>query len=210
MAYPNKTDRDLIIRTTLALAEREGPEVLALRRLAAEVGVTANAIYRYFRNLDVLIAAVADAVAERLYHLVAEGMTELPSDVAAEQRVRRLLRLHSEFVATQPALYQILFSASRVAEAELPEPRWRGRLFQQSVDAIVPLVGLEDADAAAISLWSLMHGLWGLSRAGVLAENSREAIERYAIDALIVGVRDARRPSDSRTAASGESPTTFE
>lgn len=210
MAYPSKTDRGLIISATLTFAEREGPEALTLRRLAAEIGVTPNAIYRYFRNLDVLVAAAADAVAERLHHFVSEGMAMLPANLPTEHRIRRLLALHSEFLATKPALYQILFSASQEAEAELPEPRWRGRLFRQSLEVIAPLVGPEDADAATMSLWSLMHGMWGLSRVGVLAENSREAIERYAIDALIVGVRDAPRPSDYGTAASREPFTTFD
>lgn len=189
MAYPSKTDRKAIIDSTLAYVEREGPDALTLRRLAAEIGVTPNAIYRYFRSLEVLVAAAADAVAERLHRVVVEGMAALPADLGSEQRVRELLAFHSAFAQANPAFYGILFSAGHAAEYELPEPHWRGRLFHQSKEIIAPLVAPADAEAATVALWSLMHGIWELRRVGVLAEKGQEGIDDYALNALIAGLR---------------------
>lgn len=195
MVYPSKTDREAIIGATLAFVEREGTEALTLRRLAAEIGVTANAIYRYFRSLDVLVAAAADAVAQRLYRFVETSMVALPAELSAEQRVRRLLTFHGEFTASNPSLYRILFSASQEAEAELPEPRWRGRLFQQSLGVIAPLVAPSEAEPATMAFWSLMHGIWELRRAGVLTEKNQKAVDDYGFDALIRGLKMARTSS---------------
>ncbi|ALM84223.1 TetR/AcrR family transcriptional regulator [Bordetella sp. N] len=188
MVYPSKTNRDTIISATLSLVEREGAEALTLRRLAAEIGVTANAIYRYFRSLEVLVAAAADAVAKRLHNFVESSMANWPPALPPDQRVRRLLMLHGEFTTNNPSLYRILFSASREAEAELPTPHWRGQLFLQSMNIIAPLVSPSDATLATTTFWSLMHGIWELRRAGVLKDKGQDAIDDYAFEALIRGV----------------------
>jgi TetR/AcrR family transcriptional regulator, tetracycline repressor protein len=51
----------------LALADAEGLAGLTIRRLAARLGVTPNALYRYFRQKDQLL----DALAEHIFTAVA-------------------------------------------------------------------------------------------------------------------------------------------
>lgn len=188
MVYPSKIDRDLIISATLEFLEREGAEALTLRKLAAEIGVTANAIYRYFLRLDVLVAAAADAVAHRLHSFIERSMGALPNELPADERVRRLLVFYGEFMVANPSLYRILFSACREAEAELPEPRWRGRLFRQSLGIISLLVTPSDAEAATVAFWSMVHGIWELRRAGVLTETDQAVVNNYCFNALIRGI----------------------
>jgi len=55
-------DRDTVVRTALRLIDEAGLESLTLRKLAAELGVQAPALYWHFRNKRELL----DAVAERL------------------------------------------------------------------------------------------------------------------------------------------------
>ena len=189
MAYPSKTDRSTILEAALSIVEREGLEALTLRHLGGNIGVTANALYRYFRARDVLVAAAADAVAHRLFLLVEKAMAELPSSLDREGHVRKLLSVYADFAETNPALYRLLFSDSREAEAELPEPRYRGSLWNQSLAVIRLIVRASDAEAATISLWALMHGIWALRQAGVLSRKGPSEIEDYAFDTFIGGLR---------------------
>jgi AcrR family transcriptional regulator len=63
-------DRDRIARTALALIDEHGIDQLTMRRLGAELGVEAMALYHYFQNktslldrvLDTLLAQLADAL----------------------------------------------------------------------------------------------------------------------------------------------------
>lgn len=189
MAYPSKMDRNTITDAALTLVERHGEEALTLRRLAGEIGVTANALYRYFESRDMLVAAAADAVARRLYVAIEKGIAELPSDVAVQDRVRKLLAVYSDFAEDNRALYRIFLSAKREVGAQLPEPQYHELLWNQSLSIIEPLVGAQDAPAATVSLWGLLHGMWALRQAGVLGGKKPAEIDDYAFDAFIKGLQ---------------------
>ncbi|MEU8820936.1 TetR/AcrR family transcriptional regulator [Actinoplanes sp. NPDC048796] len=51
---------DLIIDAALRLIEAPGGNALTVRRLGVELGADPSAIYRYFRDLDALLIAIAD------------------------------------------------------------------------------------------------------------------------------------------------------
>ncbi|MDX6316282.1 MAG: hypothetical protein QOF84_6482 [Streptomyces sp.] len=53
---------DLIVETALRLIGEHGPEALSVRRLGAALGCDPSAVYRYFRNTDDLLLAVADRI----------------------------------------------------------------------------------------------------------------------------------------------------
>lgn len=189
MPYPSKIDRQAVTEAALALVEREGHDALTLRRLAGEVGVTANALYRYFASRDVLVAATADAVAHRLYLAIEKGVAELAERDSAKRRVRTLLTIYSEFAGRNPALYRLFLSARREAGALLPHPRFHELLWDQSLAIIVPLVGPRDGPAATVSLWGLLHGLWALRQAGVLGGQKPLEVDAYAFDTFLSGLR---------------------
>lgn len=188
MPYPSKITRQTIINAALTLVEREGQEALTLRRLASDVGVTANALYRYFDSRDDLVAASADAVSQRLTLAIADGMSELASDVSAEGSVRSLLAIYSDFAERNPALYRTFLSAKHEAGANLPEPRFHELLWHQCLAIVEPLVGPNDAPAATVSMWGLLHGIWALRQAGVLGGVKPAEIDEYAFDAIIRGL----------------------
>jgi AcrR family transcriptional regulator len=66
--------RDLIVRTAVALIERDGINAVSMRRLAAELGTGAMSLYNHVPNK----AALLDAVAEHV--LVEVHLTADPSD----------------------------------------------------------------------------------------------------------------------------------
>jgi AcrR family transcriptional regulator len=100
--------RDYILRTALALIDRNGVEALTMRRLGAEMGVDPMAVYRYVSNK----AAVLDGVVELLWsgvELPALGPDALWTEqaAAAMRSFRSALRAHPRAVpiaATHPAV----------------------------------------------------------------------------------------------------------
>ncbi|MFF1508722.1 TetR/AcrR family transcriptional regulator [Streptomyces sp. NPDC058326] len=55
----------LIVDTALRLVARHGAEALSVRRLGAALGADPSALYRYFRNTDALLLALADELVGR-------------------------------------------------------------------------------------------------------------------------------------------------
>ncbi|GGU82566.1 TetR family transcriptional regulator [Streptomyces litmocidini] len=55
----------LIVETALRLIAQHGAEALSVRRLGAALGADPTALYRYFRNTDALLLAVADEIIGR-------------------------------------------------------------------------------------------------------------------------------------------------
>ncbi|MFJ5833502.1 TetR/AcrR family transcriptional regulator [Streptomyces sp. NPDC093089] len=55
----------LIVDTALRLIAQHGAEALSVRRLGAALGADPTALYRYFRNTDALLLAVADEMIGR-------------------------------------------------------------------------------------------------------------------------------------------------
>ncbi|KUL21523.1 TetR/AcrR family transcriptional regulator [Actinoplanes awajinensis] len=53
-------DPNMIIDAALRLIEAPGGNALTVRRLGVELGADPSAIYRYFRDLDALLLAIAD------------------------------------------------------------------------------------------------------------------------------------------------------
>ncbi|MCP2312586.1 TetR/AcrR family transcriptional regulator [Kitasatospora paracochleata] len=57
-----------IVETALRLIGQHGAQALTVRRLGAALGADPSAIYRYFRNTDDLLLAVADELIGRAQH----------------------------------------------------------------------------------------------------------------------------------------------
>lgn len=190
MPYPSKINRIAVTDAALALVAREGGEALTLRRLASDLGVTANALYRYYNRRDVLVAATADAVAHRLHAAIERGMAAVPSDAGAAVRVRALLDIYASFANANPALYGLFLNASHEAGAGLPQPRYHEKLWDQSLAIIMPLVGEENAPSATVTMWGMVHGIWSLRLSDVLGGRKPSEIDDYAFDAIIKGLAD--------------------
>ncbi|MEV0774488.1 TetR/AcrR family transcriptional regulator [Streptomyces sp. NPDC050433] len=60
--HPNGLDRDRIIAVSVRLLDAEGPAKFSMRRLAAELGVTAMSLYWYVDTKDDLLELALDSV----------------------------------------------------------------------------------------------------------------------------------------------------
>ncbi|WP_329493897.1 TetR/AcrR family transcriptional regulator [Kitasatospora herbaricolor] len=59
---------ETIVATALRLIGQHGSEALTVRRLGAALGSDPSSIYRYFRNTDDLLLAIADELISRAQH----------------------------------------------------------------------------------------------------------------------------------------------
>ena len=189
MAFPSKTSPEAIRTAAIELLEREGEAALTLRRIAGLLGIVPNALYRHYASREVLIAAVADEVARRLLIAINETLDrpEGGTLLRAEDRVRALMNVYAEFSDAHPDLYQTLMTNRSAAEAGLPQPLGHDQLWLKVIEVIEPLTGRENAPLAAITLWSLLHGMWALKRANLLGGKKPTEIGSFSIDALLKG-----------------------
>jgi AcrR family transcriptional regulator len=117
--------RATILDTYIGLADREGPEAVSLRRLGAEMGVDATAIYRHFRDKAELLAAAADRLLSRLADEVERrddwriGVTELAlagrAMYLAHPRLAHVIASSDEPLPGNSRLFEYLLGYLRAA-----------------------------------------------------------------------------------------------
>jgi AcrR family transcriptional regulator len=90
-----KADRysALLNEASRLFAER-GYSGVSLEELGAAVGVSGPAVYRHFANKQALLGTILITVSERL---LAGGTAVVASETAAEERLRSLVRFHTDF-----------------------------------------------------------------------------------------------------------------
>lgn len=142
------------------LSDRDSAD-LGLRALARDVGVSATALYRHFPDKEALLDALADEGLRRLGELQAAAWRKAGSGGSASFKAVGIA--YVRFAHEEPALFRLSFTR------QMPErhcdDKGRGRdgsgvaynLLRAGVDEALPCV--DDADAAALHAWALVHGL---------------------------------------------------
>ncbi|MFC0598200.1 TetR/AcrR family transcriptional regulator [Streptomyces palmae] len=106
----------LIVETALRLVAQHGAEALSVRRLGAALGADPSALYRYFRNTDALLLALADELIGRAQ----EGWRPT-GDWRADLRAIGL-RIHASYQSNpQAALLAAHRTTGRVHETRAVE-----------------------------------------------------------------------------------------
>lgn len=110
-----------ILDTARRLLAEGGRANVTLRAVAAEIGMTAPGIYRYFASHDELLAALTDAIAGELADaLEAARDTRQPPD--AEARITAVCRGFRHWAVTHQREYELLFGLPSSPPGELPMP----------------------------------------------------------------------------------------
>lgn len=141
------------------LLERQGPEALSTRRIAAEIGYSAASLYSIFRNRDDLCwqlnALTLGALHDRLQR-VAE------SDPRG--RLQAYGRVYLDFACRLPARWSLLFEHRTPESLEVPDGLGASieRLFrqlEQPLQTLVPDAPAEEVKLNARTLWGAVHGI---------------------------------------------------
>jgi AcrR family transcriptional regulator len=146
---------EMIIDAALRLIEAPGGNALTVRRLGVELGADPSAIYRYFRDLDALLIAIAD----RLISEALAGFEPGPDWTAA---LREMGRGVHDSMLRHPRLAQLRASRFTAGPNELrvddigiglllsagfsaPDAV---RHFRDFIDAVLALAAMDAAELA--------------------------------------------------------------
>ena len=153
--------RDALLSAARDEIERRGYEVLSMRDLAASIGVSEAAPYRHFADKRALLAAVAALGFHELAALATSAMANA-SDAAA--RMEEGARAYLAFAARRPQLFRLMFVSDLLTAKE---PRDAALVqvanqfhhqFESVVSGICTAKDDRSVKAAALTIWSLLHG----------------------------------------------------
>ncbi len=141
-----------------------------MRQIAAELDVTAAALYHHFANKEKLVQAVTDrgfVMFEKRFKAI--RATD-PHSV-----IRRILGEYRKFALEEPALFELMFVARRESARRCPADfaAHRSAVFDvlwNAVDAAISRSKNAESDDGSLylahDLWALTHGQILLWRAG--------------------------------------------
>ena len=187
MSYPRKLSPDAILEVALAVLEREGPQALSMRAVAAELQVAPNALYRYFPGKAELVAALADAGGR----ILLEALREASAGQDPLSALRALARAYLDFARSRPALYQVKMTEVRCGEHHPPshDAIWA---FVLDLAAALPLK--HDPRDIGTALWASLHGLVELDRLHLLEGRDPGATLDVMLDLTVAGLAASLQP----------------
>ena len=201
-AVGTRPTRARLVDAARALVEAGGPEALSMRKVAADVGVAATAIYWHVGSRQELLHAVLDALIADLPPLRARGATprRRVASLARAMRDQALATTHTQQLARQLGRSAELFLPGQVAMArELAGAGLRGEAAAEAVRALIFLVGgfvlLEDnyrvaGTGTAQDLWAAVDDP-ALDPELITAMSRRttpDALFDYTVDRLVDAV----------------------
>jgi AcrR family transcriptional regulator len=108
------TRREEILQAAKELFLEQGYDQTTIRRIADRVGISAPALYLYFKDKEALMLALCD---QTFGHLL-EAIGELEKTVAdPRERVRRFGEAYARFGLTHPDEYRLVFMGAHIPEA---------------------------------------------------------------------------------------------
>jgi AcrR family transcriptional regulator len=162
-----KLSRERILEAALRLVEREGVEVLTMRRLADETGTAPMSLYRHVADKREVLSELLDLVTRRL--------TDRPPSAHPDPRQRvidTVTGAHRLLEANRWVIHAVL------ALGELPP---RALHVSEQVFAALRELGLDEETAvqAHTAIW---HYMWGHVLFGHLYAASAQAYEEAGGD----------------------------
>ena len=181
--------RERLCDAAAKLIVAEGEAALSMRRLAAEVGCSAMAPYRYFADKEALIAAIRTAAFGRL----ADALDGVAAD--GRHRAADIGEAYVRFARENPAAYKLMFDLAQPDEAAYPElaaaaARAREAMAGYVRELVEAGVLVGDPVALGFVFWAAIHGLVVLDLAGrIPADPGFETLRRTVLGALMRGLR---------------------
>ncbi|MER6420159.1 TetR/AcrR family transcriptional regulator C-terminal domain-containing protein [Streptomyces sp. NPDC001137] len=143
-----RLNRERVLGAALALVDREGLSALSMRRLGAELGVEAMALYRYAASKDALL----DGLVEALYLELEERLTAESGTAAGARSWRselhRIARATYEVCLAHPQAVPLL--TTRMLAVPLARRPLAVLKDHERVLALLREAGLDDAGTAAV------------------------------------------------------------
>ncbi len=179
--------RQRILKAAMQLFAKGGYENVSMRRIAAKIEYSPGTIYLYFKNKNDIMLQLCYQGFEQLLALQ-EKLNNITNPL---ERLRVGGRHYIAYALENPELYELMFATKEIVqEPPLDQesvPLKAFRNFETNVrrclDAGVFSGG--NAEATAIALWSMLHGLASLlikQRLLFLPEEKLDEIVQQALD----------------------------
>jgi AcrR family transcriptional regulator len=177
--------RQAIVNAARELAEARGWEAVTTRQLSDRIEYSQPVLYSHFENRDAIIEAVAVEGFSELAVAMRHGKSKARSPEAA---LRGTARAYVEFARANPALYDAMFTLATDLPFGRPEaPAQLHEAFDEIRKAVEPLAESLDPETLTEVVWSSMHGLASLARAGRLRPDFHEKRMAILVDLLTSG-----------------------
>jgi AcrR family transcriptional regulator len=190
--------RDAILGTARTMVVAEGIDGFSLRRLAAELGVTAPSLYRFFDSKDAIVAAIAEQAFEQLIDAIEAAAAGLDDPIAL---IKAQSLAYVECAVANPALFAVMFAyrppwtdLPNAPELPLASKAWQ--LASVAVETATEQGLLHEPDPvlASLTIWSAVHGVATLLTIGA---PHRQPLDRVLVTSVVDAVVDglaARAP----------------
>ncbi len=162
--YHHGNLRGAVLERAAEVIASQGPPGLSLRSLAADLGVSHTAPLHHFGSREGVLNALAAQgfriLAERLVAVRESGAGFLDVGVA-----------YVEFALEHPAHFQVMFSPTLLDESDPELAAARAATFAElkaGVDHMSESGAVEDAAAAVVAGWGIVHGIATLALTGNL------------------------------------------
>lgn len=185
MAHPRLLSSEEILKTAVRLVEDGKTEGLSLRAVAAELGVKAPSLYRYFADKEALEVAVAEEIMKvMLVQFRTASAAKNP-----ERRFRRVVAIYLDFARRRFWLY------SFVIQHNHPERYASGAgkaVWDLIVDVVSDVSERPDDTAAAVATWAFLHGYATLEHSGAFGPSGPKGGLERGVEAFLSSFRDSK------------------
>jgi AcrR family transcriptional regulator len=178
MSYPSKTDRETILATAIGLVGKQGIDHLAVRSVAAALGLAPNALYRYFPSL----AELKDALSEESRRQLLAALKDAAGDQKDIHSVRRVAVAYVQFAREQPNIFALTLLPSSLEDTENAVHRQSWRFV---VDQVSSVYDERRSQEAAVALWAFLHGITVLEAARVFGTNKPSSGFEFGLEMWI-------------------------
>ena len=178
-------DKELVVKTAAAIADREGVDEVTLTRVAKELNISQPALYRHVEGYDDLIRSLGLEGRQ----VLVEALTAAAVGVAGDDAVRAMGRAWRQVVIDRPGVYAATDRSPCAGDPEL----------EAAVDDVIDVLGLAlvgfNLDAAdqvhvARTLRSAFHGFANLEAGdGHPRPHDLDDTYEHLLDLLIAGIR---------------------
>ena len=175
--------KQVILDAALEIMIKKGFAQLSMRKIAAQVSMTAANIYNYFSNKDEIYLAIQTQGFLALYVRFQE-ITTAGSDSLST--LKQLTRAYLDFGIQNAELYEIMFTrntpkfadylGTKLEPAAIVEKQAAVRVLELTSGLIFELIAKqspasqEEAQYRAIYHWTALHGIVSLYNSRVLQE----------------------------------------
>jgi AcrR family transcriptional regulator len=200
MAYPKLLSPAAIVRTAVQMVERDDADGLSLRAVASELGVKAPSLYRYFPDKEALEVAVA----EEIWNLMLVELRDASATADLNTRFRRTADAYLRFARERFSLYTFVLQngLSKTYGSKASKAVWNLLL-----EAVSGVSGQTDDTAAAVAVWSFLHGYSTLEHAGAFGGSGPKGGLERGVEAFLSNFRSRAQPvTNERSARTIDAP----